>query len=73
MNWQILDLSDIPQESGVYGFKFSDRWLYIGQSGNLRQRLTKHHTPLQIALEISNIASFSLCRRYMVAHNTICS
>lgn len=53
MNWLSLDLGDIPEESGVYGFKFSDRWLYIGQSKNLKQRLNKQHIPLQIALEMA--------------------
>jgi hypothetical protein len=58
MDWQVLDLNDIPPESGVYGFKFGDRWLYIGQSGNLKQRLNKQHIPLQIALEMGGIALF---------------
>jgi excinuclease UvrABC nuclease subunit len=53
MDWQILDLHNVPSSPGVYGFKQGDLWLYIGRAKNLSKRLTKHHIPLQIALSLS--------------------
>ena len=50
-NWRLLDMSCVPEKSGVYGFKDGEGWLYIGKSDNLKQRLTARHIPLQIALE----------------------
>lgn len=49
--WRALDLTSIPTQSGVYGFKVGRRWLYIGKADNLKQRLTQRHIPLQITLE----------------------
>jgi hypothetical protein len=53
MNWQTLDLKNIPPCSGVYGFKNGDRWLYIGRARNLAKRLTSHHPALQIACSLT--------------------
>ncbi|MBW4523370.1 MAG: GIY-YIG nuclease family protein [Scytolyngbya sp. HA4215-MV1] len=55
MDWQPLDISNIPAESGVYGFKSGDRWLYIGRAKDLSKRLTRRHIPLQIALGLSGV------------------
>lgn len=52
MNWLPLNLNNIPTESGIYGLKLGENWLYIGKSKNLSKRLNKKHIPLQIALEI---------------------
>lgn len=53
MSWQPLDLNNIPTESGVYGFKMGDRWLYVGKARNLQQRLNpSRHIPLRIALSL---------------------
>ncbi len=58
MNWQPLDLVNIPNQSGVYAFKNGSRWLYIGQSQNLSQRLTNNHIPLQIARHLPKPVDF---------------
>jgi excinuclease UvrABC nuclease subunit len=58
MNWQPLDLDNIPQSPGVYGFQVDNRWLYIGQAKNLRKRLHSRHIPLTIALRISEVKIF---------------
>lgn len=55
INWQPLDLTKIPTEPGVYAFKRGKRWLYIGQSCNIKQRLNSQHLPFQIALELSGV------------------
>jgi len=58
LNWQLLDLTNIPEASGVYAFKDDERWLYIGKAVKLKRRLTQRHIPLQIALECFPNASF---------------
>ena len=38
----IKDLSKIPEEPGIYIFSDKEGYLYIGESDNLRRRLTSH-------------------------------
>ena len=51
-----------PMESGVYGLSNSLHWLYVGQSGNIRDSLLKHlmdsgtdreHAPTGFRFELS--------------------
>lgn len=35
-------LSSATQNSGVYGIFKPDQWIYIGESGNIKQRLIQH-------------------------------
>lgn len=37
-----LNIEDVPQEPGIYILWFKSRCLYVGQSQNLRGRLTQH-------------------------------
>jgi excinuclease UvrABC nuclease subunit len=38
VNWLPLDINNIPSKPGVYGFKWRETWLYIGQSQNIKKR-----------------------------------
>jgi integrase/recombinase XerD len=47
--WAVMDLNDIPAESGVYAFKQGERWLYVGKANSIQKRLNKWHLPFAIA------------------------
>ena len=49
---QIAILANAPAQSGVYALYTAARWVYIGESGDIRARLLQHLTgdnPLIIA------------------------
>lgn len=52
--WQKLDIENIPECSGVYGFRLNGEWLYVGKALNLRKRLmSPRHRAFQIAVELN--------------------
>lgn len=54
--WQRLDLGQLPEDSGVYGFRLGDQWLYIGKAKNIRKRLLDpRHRAFQIASEMEGV------------------
>jgi hypothetical protein len=60
IQWQPLDLENIPTVSGMYAFKHKEHWLYIGSADNLSVRLGNHNLPFKIAREHFPGATF-LC------------
>ncbi|GAA6621014.1 hypothetical protein [Scytonema sp. NUACC26] len=61
INWQRLNLDNIPAVSGIYAFKYSERWLYIGKANNLLKRLGTQHLPLQFACKHFPDTEFLYC------------
>lgn len=58
LDWQSLDLNNIPKAPGVYGWKWRGKWYYIGESTNLAKRLTGGHAKFYIAKSLSDAEFF---------------
>lgn len=50
IRWRRIDLNDLPQASGVYAIKSNGRWLYIGRSQNIANRMKNPWHPARITL-----------------------
>lgn len=40
--WSLVGLTRAPTASGVYGIFNRDRWIYIGETGDIAARLSEH-------------------------------
>lgn len=66
-----------PPASGVYGISNASRWLYIGETANIQERLLQHladsgnaltpHSPAGFSYEICESAARALRRQRLVA------
>ena len=54
--WRQLDMIRPPEDSGVYGFRLGEQWLYVGKVKNIRKRLLDpRHRDFQIASEMERV------------------
>jgi hypothetical protein len=56
IRWLRLDPNDLPAASGIYAIRSGARWLYIGRSQCIAQRLQAPWHPARITFDLASLA-----------------
>jgi hypothetical protein len=56
--WSREGINDLPKQNGVYVFARNDKYLYVGSSRNIYDRVVNHHWTKNNSALLSNLEEF---------------